>query len=103
MRPAANALGVDVLAVTGVPGGGDQPPRVLAARQLVQLVAVLDPIAEAAGVLGGLGRVLGDVARHPRRVASRRLPRRSSGRTSCWLPHPYGSASSPSAGTVDFG
>src|SRR3954447_3438533 len=42
MRPAANALGVDVLAVTGVPGGGDQPPRVVAARQLVQLAAVLD-------------------------------------------------------------
>ncbi len=52
--------------------------------------------ARAAGVLGGLGRVLGDVPGDPRRLPQD--PAKSSARTSCCVPHPYGSASGPRRG-----
>src|SRR5215212_1622068 len=69
VRPPTRPLSVDLLAITGVPGRADQPTRVLAAAQVLQLVRLLDPVADPARVLGRLGRVLGDVSRDARGLA----------------------------------
>jgi hypothetical protein len=69
VRPAAHPLLVDLGVIASVPGARDHPARVVAAAEALELVRLLDPVSDAAGVLGRLGRVLRDVPRHTRSLS----------------------------------